>query len=102
MMVLSSPAFTQHRTELAELAVKHHLPTMFTFKHYVDGGGLMSYGVEFPSNVAADCGLRGANSQRRETGRLANRTAHQIRVNSQSENRQGAWHHHTEWHSFGR
>jgi ABC-type uncharacterized transport system substrate-binding protein len=22
---------------------------MFTFKHYVDGGGLMSYGVEFPS-----------------------------------------------------
>ena len=48
MMVLSSPAFTQHRTELAELAVRHRLPTMFTFKHYVDSGGLMSYGVEFP------------------------------------------------------
>jgi putative ABC transport system substrate-binding protein len=48
MMVLSSPAFTQHRTELAELAVKHRLPTMFTFRHYVVGGGLMSYGIEFP------------------------------------------------------
>ena len=48
MMVLSSPAFSKRRTELAELAVKHRLPTMFTFKHYVDGGGLMSYGVEFP------------------------------------------------------
>src|SRR5262245_61399536 len=48
MMVLSSPAFTKYRTELAELAVKHRLPTMFTFKHYVDSGGLMSYGVEFP------------------------------------------------------
>ena len=43
-----SPAFSKHRTQLAELAVNHHLPTMFTFKHYVDGGGLMSYGVEFP------------------------------------------------------
>jgi putative tryptophan/tyrosine transport system substrate-binding protein len=47
MMVLSSPAFSKRREELAELAVKHRLPTMFTFKHYVDGGGLMSYGVEF-------------------------------------------------------
>jgi hypothetical protein len=32
MMVLSSPAFSKRRTELAELAVKHRLPTMFTFK----------------------------------------------------------------------
>src|SRR5262245_13470934 len=48
MMVLSSVAFSKRREELAELAVKHRLPTMFTFKHYVDGGGLMSYGVEFP------------------------------------------------------
>ena len=47
MMVLSSPAFTKHKTELAELAVKHRLPTMFTFRHYVDDGGLMSYGVDF-------------------------------------------------------
>jgi len=47
-MVLSSPAFSKRREELEELAVKHRLPTMFTFKHYVDGGGLMSYGVEFP------------------------------------------------------
>ena len=56
MMVLSSPAFSKRRTELAELAVKHRLPTMFTFKHYVDGGGLMSYGVEFPT-VVAPCRL---------------------------------------------
>jgi putative ABC transport system substrate-binding protein len=48
VLVLSSPAFTKYRAQLAELAVEHRLPTMFTFKHYVDGGGLMSYGVEFP------------------------------------------------------
>ena len=49
MMVLSSLAFVKHKRELAELAIKHRLPTMFTFKHYVDDGGLMSYGVEFPT-----------------------------------------------------
>jgi putative tryptophan/tyrosine transport system substrate-binding protein len=48
VMVQSSLAFTKHKRELAELAVKHQLPTMFTFKHYVVDGGLMSYGVDFP------------------------------------------------------
>ena len=47
MLVQSSLAFTSHRTEISELAVKHRLPTMFTFRHYVEHGGLMSYGVEF-------------------------------------------------------
>jgi len=49
MMVLSSPGFQVHRLQLAELAIKHRLPTMFTFRHYVDVGGLMSYGVDLPS-----------------------------------------------------
>jgi putative tryptophan/tyrosine transport system substrate-binding protein len=48
VLVQSSPAFTKHRTEIAELAIKHRLPTMFTFRHYVVEGGLMSYGVDFP------------------------------------------------------
>jgi putative ABC transport system substrate-binding protein len=48
VMVQSSLAFTMHKRELAELAVKHGLPTMFTFRHYVVDGGLMSYGVDFP------------------------------------------------------
>ena len=48
MMVQSGPAITKYRTELAELAIKHRLPTMFTFRHYVVVGGLMSYGIEFP------------------------------------------------------
>ena len=48
MMVLSSPGFQVHRLQLAELAIKHRLPTMFTFRHYVDVGGLLSYGVDLP------------------------------------------------------
>src|SRR5215470_15570314 len=46
VLVQSSPSFAKHRTELAELAVKHRLPTMFTFRHYIGHGGLMSYGVD--------------------------------------------------------
>ena len=46
VLVLSTPFFTLHRTRIAELALQHRLPTMFIFKHYVEAGGLMSYGVD--------------------------------------------------------
>ena len=48
VLVLSSPFFTEHRSRIAELAIGYRLPTMFTFNHYVEAGGLMSYGVDFP------------------------------------------------------
>jgi putative tryptophan/tyrosine transport system substrate-binding protein len=47
VLVLSTPAFTAHRAKLSELAIAHRLATMFTFRHYVEAGGLMSYGVDF-------------------------------------------------------
>jgi len=46
VLVLSSPSFTNQRTRIAELAIRYHLPTMNTFKIYVEAGGLMSYGVD--------------------------------------------------------
>jgi putative ABC transport system substrate-binding protein len=48
VLVLSSPYFTEHRTRIAELAIEYRLPTMFAFRHYVDVGGLISYGADFP------------------------------------------------------
>jgi putative ABC transport system substrate-binding protein len=48
MLVLSSPFFTEHRNRIAELAIEHGLPTMFAFRHYVEVGGLLSYGADFP------------------------------------------------------
>jgi putative ABC transport system substrate-binding protein len=47
-LVLSSPLFIPHHRQIAELAVQHRLPTMFINRTYVDEGGLMSYGVNFP------------------------------------------------------
>jgi putative ABC transport system substrate-binding protein len=47
-LILSSPFFIEQTPRIAELATAHRLPTMFTFRHYVEAGGLMSYGVDFP------------------------------------------------------
>jgi putative ABC transport system substrate-binding protein len=49
VLVLSSAFFTRHGSRIADLAIEHRLPTMFTFRLYVEAGGFMSYGVDFPS-----------------------------------------------------
>lgn len=36
-----------NRQRIAELAVKHRLPTMFPSHEFVDAGGLMSYGADY-------------------------------------------------------
>jgi putative ABC transport system substrate-binding protein len=46
VLVLSGPTFGSQRAHIADLAMQHHLPTMFTFKYYVEAGGLMSYGID--------------------------------------------------------
>jgi len=44
LLVLSSLMFSYERRRLVDLAAKNRLPTMFSFRAYVDAGGLMSYG----------------------------------------------------------
>src|SRR5882724_3772275 len=52
MYVLPSSTFSRHRARLAELAVKHRLPGIYEDRQYVDAGGLMSYGPNFPDLFA--------------------------------------------------
>jgi putative ABC transport system substrate-binding protein len=47
VLVLSSPFFIPHASQIAELAIERRLPTMFIRGAYVEAGGLMSYGVDF-------------------------------------------------------
>jgi putative tryptophan/tyrosine transport system substrate-binding protein len=44
LAVLSSPMFIMKRRLLVDLATRSRLPTVFSFREYVDAGGLMSYG----------------------------------------------------------
>ena len=45
---LDDVIFTSSRRQVVELAMKHRLPTMYGFKEFVDAGGLMAYGPDYP------------------------------------------------------
>ena len=47
VLVPSSPVTNTRRRALAELGIKHRLPTMFANRANVEAGGLMSYGSNF-------------------------------------------------------
>ncbi len=42
---LASPVLESHRTQVADLAAQHRLPTIYPFREFVEAGGLVSYGV---------------------------------------------------------
>ena len=65
LYLVDSPLFYVHRTTLAKLALKEKLPTISAMRPYVDEGGLMSYGADWPdqlrrSAVYVDKILKGA------------------------------------------
>ncbi len=47
LIVESSSMFFTWRTQLADLALKNRLPTMFAQMEYAEAGGLMAYSVDF-------------------------------------------------------
>ena len=48
LAVLSTPMFASQRRRLVELAARNRLPTVYSFRVYVEAGGLMSYGPSIP------------------------------------------------------
>ena len=48
LLPLDNPLFTTHRARLADMATKTRLPAIYTFRDFVEVGGLMSYGAHFP------------------------------------------------------
>ena len=49
VLVLSTPAFAGHHTEVAAAALRYRLPAMYRFRNYVEAGGLVSYGIDDPA-----------------------------------------------------
>jgi len=45
VVLLADPMIVSHRQLVAELAIKHRVPSIFTTKEYAEVGGLMSYGT---------------------------------------------------------
>ncbi len=48
VLVLSSPVLNSQRVLVAEFALKRRLPAIHHFAEFVEAGGLMSYGPNFP------------------------------------------------------
>jgi putative ABC transport system substrate-binding protein len=46
LSIAPSPMFFSHRKRLAELAMKHRLPTIVALREYAVAGGLVSYGAD--------------------------------------------------------
>src|SRR5262245_9001520 len=44
LIVTASPLATTHRDLIISLAARHRLPTIYPFRYYVAGGGLLAYG----------------------------------------------------------
>jgi putative tryptophan/tyrosine transport system substrate-binding protein len=66
LMIMADPMFFSHRPQLAELAVRHRLPTFSVLYAFPERGGLMTYQVDIPdlfarAAVYVDKILRGAN-----------------------------------------
>ena len=47
LVVADDAVFTAHRVTIAELALKHRLPTAYGFSDMVEAGGLMAYGPHY-------------------------------------------------------
>jgi putative ABC transport system substrate-binding protein len=48
MLTLGDPLTVTMRNELASFALQERLPTVFTHRQFVEVGGLISYGANFP------------------------------------------------------
>jgi len=65
VMTITTRRFFAERKRIVELAAKHRVPAIYFQKEFVDGGGLMSYGVDYTdlyrrAAVYADKILKGA------------------------------------------
>jgi ABC-type uncharacterized transport system substrate-binding protein len=47
LLVMPSPRYFQHRERIIKHAAKHHLPTIYFQRIFIENGGLMSYGADY-------------------------------------------------------
>ena len=58
-MIGADPFFTSRLEQLAELALRHSLPTVYEFREFAAAGGLLSYGASFTDTFRMAGGYTG-------------------------------------------
>ena len=89
-MSCTDPLAITNGVRINTLALNARLPTMYGIREYVEAGGLMSYGANFPDSVPARRRVCRQDFARGEAGRHSGRAADQVRSGHQSQDRQGA------------
>jgi putative ABC transport system substrate-binding protein len=56
LLVAADPFFDTQRVKIVALAARHKLPTIYQFREYVVGDGLMSYGID-PADLYRQVGV---------------------------------------------
>ena len=88
-MFLPSPHFGGRRSKIAELATARKLPTLFASKAYVESGGLMSLGLDYPAAMRKLAETDRQDPARREARQPAGRCRAQAGYRGQHQDRQG-------------
>jgi putative tryptophan/tyrosine transport system substrate-binding protein len=60
------------RSEIVTLAASHGIPATYPQREWVEAGGLMSYGTNFPDVFARWASMRGAFSKVRSNAKSCN------------------------------
>jgi putative tryptophan/tyrosine transport system substrate-binding protein len=79
LIMAVSPTFYRDRQRLAEFALRKKVATMFGLREWVQAGGLISYGVNFPDNRRAADYVDGI-AKGAKTADFARRTTYEVRI----------------------
>ena len=90
LFVGGDPFLLSQRDQIATLAARYDVPTIYLQREYVDAGGLMSYGTSIPKGYRQAGSLHRPNSPRRQAGRAACVTADELGAGHQPRNHRGA------------
>ena len=90
LVIGADPFFNSRSEQLAALALRHAVPTIYQYREFAAAGGLMSYGGSLTDYVPSGRRLHRPDSQGREARRPAGPAVHESRADHQPQDRQGA------------
>ena len=90
LYICTDPLISTNRVRINVLAIGEKLPTMNSFREYVQAGGLISYGPNFPDLFRRSGDFVNKIFAWGQAGRYSSGTASQIRSDDQYDDRQGS------------
>ena len=78
LLIIADPLFASRPVQLATLAARHAMPTIYALREFAEAGGLMSYGSNFTDLFHQAGTYTGRVLKGEKASRPPNPTGHQI------------------------